>query len=73
LIKCLESKEDFFMALQVLHATPKGNNLSPSQMLMSRRIKSTLPIHDQLMQAPFDQVVQEKQLEDREKQRLLFK
>ncbi len=72
--KCQETKQDFHKALLAYRSTPLQNGLSPSQMLMNRRVKTTLPVHPQRLEPEVQQGVvsdkiqsrlQQKQLHDR--------
>ena len=42
--KCKESNNDPYISLMQYHNTPKGNLYSPSQLLMSRSIRTKLPV-----------------------------
>lgn len=48
--KCLQSGNDFYLALLELRNTPIGPNLpSPAQLIFSRRLKTTIPVKDNLL------------------------
>ncbi|XP_037930424.1 uncharacterized protein K02A2.6-like [Teleopsis dalmanni] len=46
LIKCKETNSDYYTALLHYRTTPKGNLPSPSQLLMSRQLRTKLPTID---------------------------
>jgi hypothetical protein len=54
LLKCLESKEDFFSALLEWRNVPRSDGFSPAQMFLGRRQRSLLPALPQAL-APVDQ------------------
>ena len=68
-----ETKQDFHKALLAYRSTPLQNRLSPSQMLMNRHVKTTLPVHPQRLEQVVQQGVvsekiqrkQQKQVHDR--------
>ncbi|RXN14474.1 Retrotransposable element Tf2 type 1 [Labeo rohita] len=60
--KSYDGKTDFHKSLMIYRSAPLQNGLSPAQMLMGRRIRTNLPIHqDLLTPAGANKVKQEKQ------------
>ncbi len=49
--KCKESGDDPHLGLLAYRSTPLDNGLSPSQMLMGRRLQSNLPVKETLLQS----------------------
>lgn len=47
--KAGDGKEDFHHSLMIYRSAPLQNGLSPAQMLMGRRIRTNLPIHEDLL------------------------
>lgn len=47
--KAHDGKEDFLKNLMIYRSAPLQNGLSPAQMLMGRRIRTNLPIHEDLL------------------------
>lgn len=69
--KALDGKVDFLKHLMIYRSAPLQNGLSPAQMLMGRRIRTNLPIHEDLLTprgAHKVKLVKEKQ-KDKQKQR----
>lgn len=52
--KCVDSGQDFNLALLNFRATPRNNIDSPAQILMGRRIKTRLPVSDKLLKEKVD-------------------
>lgn len=52
--KCVDSGQDFNLALLNFRATPRHNIDSPAQMLMGRRLKTRLPISAKLLTEKVD-------------------
>ena len=46
--KCLDSGQDIYKGLLAYRAAPLENGMSPAQMLMGRRLKTSLPMHPSL-------------------------
>ena len=55
--KSVDSNSDLFQALQAYRATPMPCGKSPAQLLMQRRIKTSLPVHHSLLKTSGDQEV----------------
>lgn len=69
--KAHDGKEDFLKNLMTYRSAPLQNGLSPAQMLMGRRIRTNLPIHEDLLTprgAHKVKLAKEKQ-KDKQKQR----
>ena len=73
-MKKSEDRSDFQKSLLIYRSTPLQNGLSPAQMLMGRRIRSNLPVNEDLLtpkgahkvkKAKEDQKAKQKQLHDR--------
>lgn len=47
--KCSDSKDDFHLALMEYRNTPVVNGWSPAQMLMSRRLRTKIPVSKKLL------------------------
>jgi transposase InsO family protein len=47
--KAQDGKEDFLKNLMIYRSAPLQNGLSPAQMLMGLRIRTNLPIHEDLL------------------------
>ena len=47
--KCGDSKQDFYKAILAYRSSPLESGKSPVQLLMNRRIRSSLPIHSNLL------------------------
>src|SRR5207253_463440 len=47
--KAIEDHADFDQAIMDYNTTPKENLPSPAEMLMSRRLKTRLPIHPEAL------------------------
>lgn len=68
--KCLDSPDsDFYKALLAYRSTPLENGQSPAQMLMNRRIRSSLPIHPSMMSNDNNSSVVERKIEQKMKQK----
>lgn len=74
LMKKSEDRSDFQKSLLIYRSTPLQNGLSPAQMLMGRRIRSNLPVNEDLLtpkgahkvrKAKEEQKAKQKQLHDR--------
>lgn len=74
MMKKAEDRDDFQTSLLIYRRTPLQNGLSPAQMLMGRRIRSNLPVNEDLLtpknahkvrNAREEQKVKQKQLYDR--------
>lgn len=74
MMKKAEDRDDFQTSLLIYRSTPLQNGLSPAQMLMGRRIRSNLPVNEDLLtpknahkvrNAREEQKVKQKQLYDR--------
>lgn len=49
MMKKAEDRDDFQQSLLIYRSTPLQNGLSPAQMLMGRRIRSNLPVSEDLL------------------------
>lgn len=47
--KAHDGNEDFHRSLMIYRSAPLQNGLSPAQMLMGRRLRTNLPIHENLL------------------------
>lgn len=74
MMKKAQDRDDFQKSLLIYWSAPLQNGLSPAQMLMGRRIRSNLPVSEDLLtpksahkvrQAKKEQKVKQKQLHDR--------
>nr|XP_054602637.1 uncharacterized protein K02A2.6-like [Nothobranchius furzeri] len=74
LMKKAQDREDFQKSLLIYRSTPLQNGMSAAQMLMGRRIRSNLPVNEDLLtpktahkvkEAKDGQKVKQKQLHDR--------
>nr|XP_054606603.1 uncharacterized protein K02A2.6-like [Nothobranchius furzeri] len=79
LMKKAQDREDFQKSLLIYRSTPLQNGMSPAQMLMGRRIRSNLPVNEDLLtpktahkvkEAKDGQKVKQKQLHDRKARHL---
>jgi hypothetical protein len=52
--KCLDAKEDFYLALSEWRNVPRADGFSPAQMFLSRRQRGRLPTLP-CISAPIDQ------------------
>lgn len=52
--KCIDSSEDFYLALLNFRATPRNGLDSPAQILMGRRLNTKLPISTKLLSERVD-------------------
>lgn len=73
-MKKAQDRDDLQKSLLIYRSAPLQNGLSPAQMLMGRRIRSNLPVSEDLLtpksahkvrQAKEEQKVKQKQLHDR--------
>uniref|UniRef100_A0A6P7G5G1 Uncharacterized protein LOC114336126 n=1 Tax=Diabrotica virgifera virgifera TaxID=50390 RepID=A0A6P7G5G1_DIAVI len=66
--KCKESKSDFYLALLNYRNTPvAGLDVSPSQILMSRMLRSTMPCTAEMLEPKVVENVRDKLLENKQK------
>ena len=49
--KCVDSGQDIYKGLLAYRSSPLESGLSPAQLLMGRRIKTTLPAHQKMYQS----------------------
>ncbi len=70
--KSLDSNGDMYKALLVFRSTPLQCGRSPAQLLMHRRLKSTLPMHHSLLKTQDGEEVVELKLYEKEKQKAKF-
>ena len=69
-VKSLLSKaDDPYLALLNYRSTPLESGYSPSQLLMSRRLRSTIPVHDRLLQPQLVDPTTLQSADDHQKQR----
>lgn len=69
----LKKSEDPFLALLAYRTTPLANGLSPAELLMNRKLRSTLPLSpQQLDKVPDKSSIQEKEKKAKEKQKRNF-
>lgn len=71
LMKKAEDRDDFQKSLLIYRSTPLQNGLSPAQMLMSRRIRSNLPINEDLLTPKGANKVRKEKERQKEKQKRL--
>ena len=72
--RLLNKEEDPYMALLAYHTTPLQNGYSPSELLMSRRLRSTVPISlkQRMPEKPDMAMVRDRDEEIKEKQKRNF-
>ena len=67
LLKCIESGDDFYKSLQAYRATPLDCGKSPAQLLMQRRIKTSLPVSHSLLKTENDSEIVDMKIKQKEK------
>ena len=67
-----DTRQDFHKALFAYRSYPLQNGLFPSQMLMDWRIKITLPIHPERLQAEVQHNVVSEKIQTRQQQKDLL-
>ena len=72
LLKCTENGDDFYKAIQAYRATPLECGKSPAQLLMHRRIKTSLPIHSSLLKTDNDSEIVNRKVEHKEKLKMQY-
>ena len=70
----LRKSEDPFLALMAYRATPLRNGYSPAELLMGRKLRTTVPITTDLLhpKLPDYSLVVDKEAQSREKQKKTF-
>ena len=71
LMKKNEDRDDFQKSLLIYRSTPLQNGLSPAQMLMGRRIRSNLPISEDLLTPKGAHKIRKEKVKQREEQKRL--
>ena len=70
--KAIHSKQDVYKALQAYRATAVIDGLSPAEILMGRRLRTTLPLHPTLLTKPWMSEVAEKKQEIQKQQKAYY-
>lgn len=70
--KAHAGNEDFHRSLMIYRSAPLENGLSPAQMLMGRRIRTNLPIREDLLDTPHTSLVKSFKLKQKIKQKRLY-
>lgn len=70
--KAHAGNEDFHRSLMIYRSAPLENGLSPAQMLMGRRIRTNLPIREDLLDTPHTSLVKTFKLKQKIKQKRLY-
>ena len=67
--KAHDGNEDFHKSLLIYRSAPLQNGLSPAQMLMGRRLRTNLPMHDNLLKPKGAVKVRQAKEEEKVKQK----
>lgn len=70
--KAKDSRSDFYKALLVYRSTPLECGYSPSQLLMGRRIRSNLPVKEELLEIEEGRRVRQHKESERSKQKIYY-